>query len=94
MTDYRYEHIKDFIAEHEKEHPTSRFFKSQRLKKNGERISAMRIKQNMEMIRGDDRKDHLCYILSATRKCPNTSPKKAFYYFDVDTLGLVRPAES
>lgn len=81
--------IYELMNKHLEKHPNSHFFDNDTLKFFGEALSRMRVLKGTVTIKDYCGKDHVCYVVSATRhknwngRC---KPYIHYHYFDIDTL--------
>lgn len=90
MADYQsITSVGELIYQHEKAHPTSKFFNEETLKYFGERRSDMYLYKETEKVISAGGDPHICYRLrSKQRKAPG-GPKTVYHFFDVNTLAQV-----
>ncbi len=85
--------VNGLIREHERMHPNSYFFDKESLKFFGERISEMRLLKDRARIKSYSGDVHTCYILSALQRKHPSGPRRAYHYFDTETLDRILPDE-
>lgn len=71
---------------YQKKNPQGHFFDKDTLKFFGESMSSMRLLKGTQEITTLSGERHTCYVLSTLQRVPLVGKRRAYFYFDVDTL--------
>lgn len=74
------------MSRYYEKHPDGHFFDRDTLKFFGETISTMRLLKGTVKVKDVSGEVHECYMLSKLQKNHPLGPRRAYSYFDVDTL--------
>ena len=84
----KYNNIYSFIDDYNKK-VGDYYFSHDTLKFFGERLSEMYLLKNTAMIKDCSGSKHECYVLSSLQRNNPSGAKRAYNYFDVETLERV-----